>query len=333
MLRHFLKLSLSATVLISSFGCSSTSKSTAGAQPDAGGGPPPPVDPAPATKQILDAVKNYKSWPMFTENSTPKMSDSHMKMYVVTYHNDAVTAAIAQDALPLPPGCTIVKENLANPSDTAPMALTIMDKQGDGSWYWIEATLDGKVIVDPTGKPLEGKDVPMCVGCHSKESSNDDIMTHQFKGAAPEGGSGMLPPVDPAPQTKQVLDSINGYAAWPTFVENSTPKLSDSHMKMFVVTHHNDVVTTAIAQKTLPLPDGAIIVKDNMVNATDKMPMAITVMSKLNGSWYWVEATPDNKVMVDPSGKPLEGTNVTMCIGCHSMQSANDDVMTHDFKM
>jgi hypothetical protein len=128
-----------------------------------------------------------------------------------------------------------------------------------------------------------------------------------------------------------LLTGISGYQSWPTFTENSTPKQSASHMNMFVVTFHNDVVTQAISAKTLPLPDGAIIVKQNLAKATDTQPMALTVMSKQSGVWYWLEATPDGRVILDAMGKPLEGTDVTMCIGCHGMHAGNDEVITHDF--
>jgi mono/diheme cytochrome c family protein len=62
--------------------------------------------------------------------------------------------------------------------------------------------------------------------------------------------------------------------------------------------------------------------------------MAITVMSKQNGSWYWLEATPDGKVIVDDmmdKGAPLEGKDVAMCVGCHTSAADNDMVFTHDF--
>lgn len=141
--------------------------------------------------------------------------------------------------------------------------------------------------------------------------------------------------VEPSADTKAVWDKISGYQSWPTFPESGTPTMSESHMKMFVLAHHNDVVAKAITDKTIPLPDGSIIVKDNFMKADDKMPMAVTVMSKQGGQWYWIEASPDGKVIVDDmvdKGKPLEGTEVKMCVGCHSSWKDNDYVGTHKFK-
>lgn len=149
------------------------------------------------------------------------------------------------------------------------------------------------------------------------------------------GGDMMMPPMTTASaETKAILDKIKDYHSWDKFAENNTPKMSKMHMNMWVVTYHNSVVKDAIANKTLPLPDGAIIVKDNMMSATDMMPMP-TVMAKQNGKWYWIEASHDGKVVVDEmmdKGKPLEGYDVKMCTGCHAPQKdKNDWLFTHDF--
>ena len=41
---------------------------------------------------------------------------------------------------------------------------------------------------------------------------------------------------------------------------------------MWVVPHYNDVVAKAIQAKTLPLPEGSIIVKDNFERADAQRP-------------------------------------------------------------
>ena len=148
-----------------------------------------------------------------------------------------------------------------------------------------------------------------------------------------DGGATPTGPQTAAPSaaSSALLSQVTGYQSWPKFDENSTPTESQSHMKMFVVTFHNDVVTQAVAAKTLPLPDGALIVKQNLAKAADAEPMALTVMNKQGGAWYWLEATADGRVILDPLGKPLEGTDVPMCMTCHGMQASNDSVYTHDF--
>ncbi len=46
-----------------------------------------------------------------------------------------------------------------------------------------------------------------------------------------------------------------------------------------------------LKSKTLLLPDGALIVKQNNMKA-DESPHALTIMSKRGGQWYWLEACP-----------------------------------------
>ena len=159
--------------------------------------------------------------------------------------------------------------------------------------------------------------------------------------SSPAAGSGdggsedampMMKTSAPSADTQALWTKTSSYKTWPKFAENSTLKLSSSHMGNYVVTFHNDVVSSAIAGKTLPLPDGAIIVKENYAHASDPMPMALTVMSKQGGKWYWVEEMADGSAVVDDAmGNPLEGYSVAMCVGCHSTQSANDEVYTRNF--
>jgi len=136
---------------------------------------------------------------------------------------------------------------------------------------------------------------------------------------------------DPAPATRAVLDSVKDYASWPKFTENETPNQSEGHMNMYVLAFHNQVVTDAIAAATLPLPDGAIIVKQEMMKADDP-PMSITVMSKQAGAWYWVKASPDGMKVMTMDGMAMEGNEVGMCKDCHDNAADNDFVLTHKFK-
>lgn len=152
-------------------------------------------------------------------------------------------------------------------------------------------------------------------------------------GAGGSGGTGgMVAPetTEPSPDTQAIWTQIADYAKSWTVLGASTPAPSMSHANMYVVTYHNDVVGDAIANNTLPLPDGAILVKDNFMSPDDAMPMAVTVMAKQAGAWYWIRATPDGKVFVGPDQKPMEG-DVAMCAGCHSGAADNDSVFSHDF--
>lgn len=135
---------------------------------------------------------------------------------------------------------------------------------------------------------------------------------------------------DPSAETRALWSQMANYKSWTKFAENTTPKRSATHENMFVVTYHNQTVAQAITAKTLPLPDGSIIVKENMAQAADPSPMAITVMAKQGGGWYWIKAMPDGKVFLDDMSRPMEGKGVAMCTMCHKVEQ-NDGVFTHDF--
>jgi hypothetical protein len=94
---------------------------------------------------------------------------------------------------------------------------------------------------------------------------------------------------DPSAETTPVLAAAKGYASWSKFPEMQQPAKSEGHMGMFVLAFHNKVVGDAITAKTLPLPDGAVIVKEEMMSA-DAKPMSVTIMSKQGGEWYYVKA-------------------------------------------
>jgi hypothetical protein len=136
----------------------------------------------------------------------------------------------------------------------------------------------------------------------------------------------------PSSATQAILTEIANYKVWPTFPENTTLKQSQSHGPgAWVIAYHNDALTQAMTSGTLPLPDGALIVKENYMNQSDPAPMALTTMAKQNGAWYWIESTPAGQVIDDSSGTPYEGPNVSLCTGCHTQRQSNDWIFTHQF--
>lgn len=136
---------------------------------------------------------------------------------------------------------------------------------------------------------------------------------------------------DPASATAPVLAAAKDYASWPTFPGKAAPSKSEGHMGMFVLAFHNQVVSDAIAAKTLPLPDGAVIVKREMPSA-DAAPMSVTIMSKQAGAWYYVKATPDLMKVMTMNDMAMEGPSVGMCKDCHGGAADNDFVLTHKFQ-
>jgi hypothetical protein len=130
--------------------------------------PASPATPAqnavPATgeaAQIVDRAKDYHSWSRFPAYQKPKLSKGHGGTYVVAWYNPAAAPAVKGGNYP--EDSIIVKENRRAP-DGAPVSLTVMAKRS-GSWYWLKATPDWK-IATADGKPIAGKEVSSCVGCH-----------------------------------------------------------------------------------------------------------------------------------------------------------------------
>ncbi len=164
-----------------------------------------------------------------------------------------------------------------------------------------------------------------CGGSKAKSEKPGDMM----------GGGGMMDMkmgmADPSAETTPVLAAAQGYASWPKFPENQQPMKSEGHMGMFVLAFHNTVVGDAITAKTLPLPDGAVIVKEEMMSA-DAKPTSVTIMSKQGGEWYYVKASPDLMKVMTMKDMAMEGKSVGMCKDCHENGSDNDFVLTHKFK-
>lgn len=109
------------------------------------------------------------------------------------------------------------------------------------------------------------------------------------------------------------MTKTNPYTEWKPWPgkEDMLPGTSPhgAFLKLFV----NDVALKAI-EEDKPMPDGAIIVKENYGKDKEKL-MAITPMYLKKGynpdagDWFWAKYGPEGEVMA--SGK-VEG-----CIGCH----------------
>jgi hypothetical protein len=93
-----------------------------------------------------------------------------------------------------------------------------------------------------------------------------------------------------------------------------------AYLKVFA----NGVALKA-AREGRPMPDGAILVKENYGDDQETL-MAVTPMYKVQGyypaggNWWWAKFGPDGKAMA--SGQ------VKGCINCHSAQKANDWIFT-----
>ena len=94
-----------------------------------------------------------------------------------------------------------------------------------------------------------------------------------------------------------------------------------------LTTYVNDSALQALKQNA-PLPDGAIVVKENYTK--DKKLAAVTVMYKKTGynpqagDYFWLSYAPDGKIQAE--GKAED------CIKCHRAAQGNDFLFTNDQK-
>ncbi len=90
----------------------------------------------------------------------------------------------------------------------------------------------------------------------------------------------------------------------------------------------NTVVESALENFDGSLPDGSIIVKENVGTNSEVTEAAITVMWKVmgfdpdNNDWFWANMTPEGRIVSE--GK------VAACAACHSGARANDFVFVHE---
>ncbi len=91
----------------------------------------------------------------------------------------------------------------------------------------------------------------------------------------------------------------------------------------------NGVVESAIDNFNVALPEGSIIVKENVDTSPEVTEAALTVMWKIDGfdpennDWFWANMTPEGQIVA-------EG-RVQGCIACHGGARANDFVFVHEF--
>ena len=131
--------------------------------------------------------------------------------------------------------------------------------------------------------------------------------------------AGDLPQADAAALWNYITQQ-NPYTQWHYFPGKEGLYPGQSPHGAYLKVYVNDLAYEA-AKKGEPMPDGAIIVKENY--GKDKTTlMAITPMYKVEGynpeggDWFWGKYGPDGKVMA--AGK------VDGCIRCHRVHKAQD---------
>lgn len=91
----------------------------------------------------------------------------------------------------------------------------------------------------------------------------------------------------------------------------------------------NKQVEDALKDFAGSLPDGAIIVKENLGESESDKADALTIMWKVEGfdadnnDWFWANISPDGEVAAEGQ--------VATCSGCHAGARNNDFVFVHEF--
>ena len=91
----------------------------------------------------------------------------------------------------------------------------------------------------------------------------------------------------------------------------------------------NDTVASALSNFTGQLPNGSIIVKENVGTDPAVTEAKLTVMWKVSGfdpdnnDWFWANMSPSGQISAE--GKVLG------CVVCHGGAKANDFVFVHQF--
>jgi hypothetical protein len=137
----------------------------------------------------------------------------------------------------------------------------------------------------------------------------------------------------PLPETdgKAVLDYIsrqNDYHRWPMFPGTIAMYPGQPPHGAFLTTYVSDTTLKALENRPGPLPDGAILVKENY--SPEKKLAAVTVMYRkagynpAGGDWFWLKYASGGKILAE--GR-VEG-----CINCHKAVADNDWIHTGPVK-
>jgi hypothetical protein len=124
-------------------------------------------DPAGAT-DLYDRIHQgagYRAWqraPQFPYRK-PSFTDHSDAVEIFVDPNMQKALAGPEPVTRWPVGSIIVKESYA---DSTRVALAVMEKKSDGSWFWAEYNADGKALY--SGKPEE------CIDCHNNRQGYSD---------------------------------------------------------------------------------------------------------------------------------------------------------------
>jgi hypothetical protein len=145
------------------------------------------------------------------------------------------------------------------------------------------------------------------------------------------GAGLLLPPPAAAPAqlpgsgADRILQRAQGYERWERFPRYVRPVRSQGHRDHYVVAFHNPIASRAAKGADIRYPEGSLIVKENRPTA-DRPPLTLSIMAMLHDGWFWIEATPEGRVVIEKK-QPRAG-KLRNCIRCH--QRAGADLVYSD---
>jgi hypothetical protein len=137
---------------------------------------------------------------------------------------------------------------------------------------------------------------------------------------APEVGARQEPTAESVWAQLQSED----YRSWRLWPGTSEQYEGTEPHGMLLTTYVNELARQALEDRTLPLPDGAVVVKENYM--PDGTFDASTVMLKRQGyapdhnDWFWAK--------YDAAGNAEVAGRVEMCQACHSANRQGDHLLT-----
>ena len=138
-------------------------------------------------------------------------------------------------------------------------------------------------------------------------------------------GAGKNPPPAKGDAFWTYITKTNPYTKWQNWPGYKGIYPGKSPHGAYLKLYANPIALKA-AHEGKPMPDGAIIVKENY-GKDKKTLMAVTPMYKVKGynpdagDWFW--AKYDAKGKIQAAGKPKG------CIACHGVQKNNDWLFTN----
>ena len=141
--------------------------------------------------------------------------------------------------------------------------------------------------------------------------------------------------IDPSQDSADLLEDIENYGEWDHHAGVDTHFESGHPGDVWVIAYANEAGIETVEQEQIPVPEGAIFVKEEYDGDGVEDPSAVTVMAKLSdemGDWYWLKSDPELEQVMEMEGMALEGTEDLGCIGCHAEAADRDYLMAPAFE-